>query len=314
MTRRSSTCIFGPVPSRRLGRSLGVDLVPLKTCTYDCIYCQLGRTTTKTIERREYVPTCTVIAELRRKLEEDVRADYVTFSGSGEPTLHCAIGEIIAAAKSMTDVPVAVLTNGSLLWDPDVQAALSRADVVVPSLDAGDADLFAYVNRPHHGIAFDRMVEGLVTFRERYRKPVWLEVMLLGGVTSVELEVRRIAKWVQRIAPDRVQLNTATRPPAEDYALPVPKEVLERLAALFDPPAEVVASIEGGPGPFEHAISAEEVIALLARRPCTVQDVACGLDVHHGEVAKLLDAFVSAGKVIRVFQAGQYFFMPADRE
>ncbi|HUW30658.1 MAG TPA: radical SAM protein [Planctomycetota bacterium] len=314
MSGGSLRCIFGPVPSRRLGRSLGVDLVPLKTCTYDCIYCQLGRTTVKTTERREYVPASAVIDELRRVLEAGVQADYLTFSGSGEPTLHAGIGDILAAAKRFSKIPVAVLTNGSLLWNKDVQKALVNADLVIPSLDAGDANLFRYVNRPHPDVTFDIMLGGLASFRQRFCKPIWLEVMLLGGVTSVDEEVRRIARLAKHMAPDRVQFNTVVRPPAEDYALRVPAEVMERLAGLFDPPAEVVAPREPPPSSAFGAADREAVLALLRRRPCTTQDVATGLGLHVGESAKLLESLLAEGAIIRVFQTGQYFHLPADRE
>ena len=310
----ASKCIFGPVPSRRLGRSLGIDLVPLKTCSYDCIYCQLGRTTDKTIQRREYVPTAAVIDELKQTLDSGVTPDYLTFSGSGEPTLHARIGEVIAAAKAITAIPVAVLTNGSLLWNTDVQDALADADLVIPSLDAGDAALFQYVNRPHPGLTFDAMLSGLAAFRQRFRKPIWLEVMLLGGVTSVDDEVARIARHAKMIAPDRVQINTVTRPPTEDFALRVPIEVLEHLAGLFDPPAEVIADRPDQPHSAAHQADRDAVLALLKRRPCTTQDVAAGLELHVGETVKLLDSLITGRSIIRVFQSGQYFYLPADRE
>ena len=159
--------VFGPVPSRRLGRSLGVDLVPFKTCTYDCVYCQLGRTTNKTMERREWVPLDEVLAELKAKLH--CRPDYITLSGSGEPTLYSRMGELIERVQSMTDTPVAVLTNGSLLWQSEVRAQVMAADLVIPSLDAGNAPMFSAVNRPHETIAFERMIDGLAT-RGTHRK------------------------------------------------------------------------------------------------------------------------------------------------
>lgn len=158
--------VFGPVPSRRLGRSLGVDLVPLKVCSYACIYCQLGRTTKKTVERKEWVPTARVLDELKRKLA--TRPDYITFSGSGEPTLHSALGKIIEQIKSMTKTPVAVLTNGSLLWQPEVRTELALADVVMPSLDVGDDLFFQTVNRPHPEITFEKLLSGLEQFRREF--------------------------------------------------------------------------------------------------------------------------------------------------
>ena len=177
--------VYGPVPSRRLGRSLGIDLVPFKTCTYDCVYCQLGRTTNKTIDRQEYVPIKDVLTELEQKLAAGDIPDYISLAGSGEPTLNLGIGRLIAEIKSLTDIPVAILTNGSLLWMPDVQDALMAADLVLPSLDAGDEHLFQYVNRPHEEISFERMVDGIATFTRRFPGEVWLEILLLWRVTGL---------------------------------------------------------------------------------------------------------------------------------
>lgn len=178
------TCYpFGPVPSRRLGRSLGVDLVPFKTCSYDCIYCQLGPTTCKTIERKAWVPLEQVVAELPQRLAS--KPDYITLSGSGEPTLHAQLDELIARIKTLTDIPVAVLTNGSMLWQKDLRRQLLRADLVVPSLDAGDETMFQLVNRPHSQISLDKMLNGLVAFRQEFPGAYWLEVMVVGGYTGI---------------------------------------------------------------------------------------------------------------------------------
>ncbi len=296
--------VFGPVPSRRLGRSLGVDLVPYKTCTYDCIYCQLGATTCKTLERREWAPLDDVLEDLRAAL--DTRPDFITLSGSGEPTLFSKLGDLIGGIKDLTDVPVAVLTNGSLLSVPEVRAGLLEADLVVPSLDAGNERLFRIVNRPHEDIAFDRMVEGLTAFRQEYGGRYWLEVLLLGGITAVPAEVEQIADIAAKIGPDRVHLNTATRPPAEKSALAVQKAELQRLAAAFDGTATVVADYPATAQQGEFAARREDVLNLLRRRPCTVDDIAGGLGLHRNEVVKyvqelvderLLSASTSDGRV-----------------
>jgi len=179
--RRPFRHVYGPVPSRRLGRSLGIDLVPFKVCSYDCVYCQLGRTTTKTTERREWVPLAEVLPELRARLASAGPVDDVALAGSGEPTLHSALGEVIRAVRTMTSAPIAVLTNGSLLFREDVRRDLFAADVVLPSLDVGDEELFRIVNRPADGIAFEDMVEGLVTFTREFRGEVWLEVLPAPG-------------------------------------------------------------------------------------------------------------------------------------
>ncbi|MFH1476504.1 MAG: radical SAM protein [Verrucomicrobiota bacterium] len=305
--------VFGPVPSRRLGRSLGIDLVPFKTCSYDCIYCQLGRTTNKTVERREYVPLKAVLAELRRKLEL-CRPDYITLSGSGEPTLYAPMGELIRGIKKITKIPVAVLTNGSLLWDRDVQDALLLADVVVPSLDAGDDSAFQYVNRPHASITFAQMVGGLVAFRKRYSKTIWLEIFLLGGATAIKTEVSRIAKIAKHVRPDRIQLNTVTRPPAEDFAFPVPSARMQYFCRAFGKKAEVIAEYHGKTGKAIVMPDNDDLLALLGRRPCTLKDIADGLNLHPTQVAKALEHLRDDGKIIEQRVEHRIYYEPVKRK
>ncbi len=290
--------VYGPVPSRRLGRSLGVDLVPFKTCTYDCVYCQLGHTTALTARRQAWIESGAVLEEIRAHLPSC--PDYITLSGSGEPTLCTGLGELIHGIKAMTHVPVAVLTNGSLLWRADVREELRQADLVIPSLDAGDDRHFRYVNRPHEAIRFAQMVEGLVTFGREFAGRCELEVLLLAGVTSTESEVAKIAEWARRIAPDRVYLNTVTRPPAETYAEPVPHAQMTRLAHLFTPPAVVIADYAGSLCETACAVSDEQILDMLRRRPCSVEDVAGGLGLHPNEVLKRLDDLVRQHRIERI--------------
>jgi wyosine [tRNA(Phe)-imidazoG37] synthetase (radical SAM superfamily) len=301
--------VYGPVPSKRLGRSLGLDLVPFKTCTYDCIYCHLGRTTNKTVERREYVPIDAVLSEIEERLRQGPLPDYVSLAGSGEPTLNSGIGELIQAIKRISNVPLAVLTNGSLLWIRDVQDALLDADLVIPSLDAGDARVFGHVNRPHEGISFDAMVDGLIRFRERFTKSIWLEVLLLSGYTGTASEVEKIAAVVKRIRPDRTQLNTAFRPPAEEFAAVVPSDRMRSFARLFDTAVDVLD--DAGPDEsrptLTSSISDSDVLALLARRPCTVRGVAVGLGLPANEAAKRLSALCDRGAV-RVLRSRRNVF------
>jgi len=282
-----SRYVFGPVPSRRLGRSLGVDLIPFKTCSYDCIYCQLGRTTCKTIDRKEWVPLTEVVAELQHRLSSN--PDYITLSGSGEPTLHCQVGELIAHIKEITDIPVAVLTNGSLLWQEDVRQQLLGADLVIPSLDAGNESMFRLVNRPHPGISFEQMLAGLIDFRQQFRGQYWLEMFILGGYTAIPAELSKLANCVSRIKPDRVQLNTVTRPPAEKHAVGVSPERLAELSSIFQPTAEVIADFRDVHRQPEFAAGREEIMAMLRRRPCSVEDIAGGLGMHRNEVVKYLE-------------------------
>jgi len=279
--------IFGPVPSRRLGRSLGVDLVPFKTCTYDCIYCQLGRTTRKTVERKEWVPLDGVLEELNEKLS--TKPDYITLSGSGEPTLFSRLDELVDRIKAITRVPVAVLTNGSLLWQKDVRRQLMNADLVIPSLDAGDETIFRLVNRPHEQVSFEQMLGGLIDFRREFRGEYWLEIFVIGAYTGVPEELTRVAKCVDRIRPDRIQLNTVTRPPAEEYAVGVSSERLTELTSIFHPRAEIIADFRGVHRRTEFLAGREEILQMLRRRPCSVDDIADGLGMHRNEVIKYIE-------------------------
>jgi wyosine [tRNA(Phe)-imidazoG37] synthetase (radical SAM superfamily) len=306
--------VFGPVPSRRLGRSLGIDLVPLKTCTYDCIYCQLGRTTNKTTQRRQYAPLEDVLSEMDRKLATGPAPDYVTLSGSGEPTLYAGLADLIRGIRKRTTAPVAVLTNGSLMWDPQVREALLEADLVIPSLDAGDEQLFQQVNRPHPDILFEAMVGGIARFCEESAKPVWLEVFLLDGLTAIPSEVGKIARIVDRINPQRVQLNTVARPPAEEGARPVAAGRLRELAGMFGERAEVIADFHAADhGRYSFAAEAD-ILNLLRRRPCSLPDLANGLLLHPSEAMKHLDRLVRSGLVAIVPRNGRIFYKAARQQ
>lgn len=282
--------------------------MPAKTCTYDCIYCQLGRTTNSTVDRREWFPVDEVLAGVESSL--GTHPDYVTLSGSGEPTLYSELGRLIRGLKDITEVPVAVLTNGSLLGDPAVRDALAAADLVIPSLDAGDAAIFRYVNRPNQAIGFEAMVDGLATFGREYRGRLWLEVFLLGGVTGIQQEVDKISEIARRIGPERVQINTVTRPPACEFAYPVPRRQLEIFAESFAGRAEVIADYcETHQRPEFQARSAE-VVRLLRRRPCTADDIGQGLGLHRNEVVKYLQELTGRGE-LGVEVVGQAVFYRA---
>ncbi len=303
--------VFGPVPSRRLGRSLGVDLIPFKTCSYNCIYCQLGHTTNHTVERKDYVLVSEVLSEIKSRLQEGPRPDYITLSGSGEPTLHSGIREVIAGIKSLTDIPVAVLTNGSLLYIPEVSDAIIHADLIVPSLDAGDEANFQYVNRPHSDIGFTDMVDGLVSFRKKFHGQIWLEVFLLGGVTGMESEAKKIARIAERMEPDRIQLNTLTRPATEDYVHAVPKESMEQLAELFIPRAEVIADYRGVHQEKEFAARRDDVLDMLARRPCSLDDIVQGLGIHKNEAVKYIEELLASSSIVQELRGSVLYYKVA---
>lgn len=310
--------VYGPVPSHRLGRSLGVDLVPFKVCTYDCIYCQLGRTTCKTLDRKEYVPVEEALTELEASLREGSAPDYIGLAGSGEPTLNTGIGALINGIKAMTPIPVAVLTNGSLLWMPEVREALMRADLVLPSLDAGDPRAFRTINRPHEGIAFDRMVDGIAEFTRDFPGEVWLEVFLLAGVNDGPASVESLAALTRRIGPARVQLNTVSRPPTESSALAPSHERMRYLLDSFPGQAELVhdGGLEALAAGVPQGAEGGAILALLGRRPCTSEDVANGLGIHRLETLKVLDRLIADGEVRKIVAAGRTFYtliVPGER-
>jgi len=262
------------------------------------------------MDRQEYVPIEMILEELREKLAANNGIDSITLAGSGEPTLNSAIGELIRQVKSMTDIPVSVLTNGSLLWIMEVRDALMEADIVLPSLDAGDERLFHYVNRPHGDISFERMVQGLVDFTQSFPGEVWLEVLLLAGVTGVNAEVEKIAKLVERIGPAKTHLNTVYRPPSEEFAFPLAMEQLVALKEFFPGKVEIIMDREDQDAVMTDycSIRASDILTLLSRRPCTASEVAGSLGIHATEVLKYLEKLFEDGSLRRILTGGRSFY------
>ncbi len=303
--------IFGPVPSRRLGRSLGVDLVPAKVCTFDCIYCQAGRTTNKTVERAEYVPTADVIAELSDWLPGGAAADYITFSGNGEPTLHSGIGGIIAWLKTKSGIPIAVITNGSLLHLPDVREELAPADMVVPSLDTANPVTFRRFNKPDPSLDIATIIEGLVAFTQEFAGEVRLEHFIVPGINDTPAELKALAEADARIAPARVHLNTAVRPPAETTVRPMPYAELCAIAEKYFPGSEVIAAYDRERAGRRGAAAPDPAVmakSLMSRRPITAEDLAktAGIDIKLAE--KTLELLVHEGEAVAVEREGKRFY------
>ncbi|MBT3297001.1 MAG: radical SAM protein [Verrucomicrobia bacterium] len=305
--------LFGPVPSRRLGRSLGVDLTPHKTCSFDCIFCQLGRTTNRTVTRQDYVPTSAVIAELHDWVETDGSADYITLAGSGEPTLHSSFGEVIDAVKSVTTLPVALLTNGSLLGDSDVRTAAARADVVKVSLSAWDPFSFDHVNRPHPDVTLKGIYEGTWMLREALHGELWIEVFIAWGVNSIPRDVGRIAELIKPLKPDKIQLNTAVRPPAETFVEASPEEHLVSLAKLFEPTAEVIADFASSASP-QVAANEKSILAMLSRRPCTADQMASAFGLHRNELSKYLGRLVRTEQVAAQSEQENSYYVAQEKD
>jgi len=306
--------VFGPVLSRRLGMSLGVDMVTFKTCTFDCVYCQLGVTTVETADRQAFVPKDEVLKEIRETLtHETKKIDFVTLSGSGEPTLNSDIGKIIDEIKLFTDIPIAVLTNGSLLYRADVRKDLSKADLVVPSLDAVADDTFVKVNRPCKSLKLDDIIDGLRVFTEEFQGKIWLEIMLVRGINDDPGELRRISEIVRKLRVDKIQLNTVVRPPAEDYAEPISYDEMQSILELFDDRAEVIVDFDK---PIDHGTNNESspeltesrIISLIKRHPCTIDDMSKSLGIYKDEIAKYADIMVDRGVIKRVKRGDRWYY------
>lgn len=308
MVKNSKTFIYGPVPSRRLGRSLGVDLVPYKVCSYDCIYCQLGRTAEKTIQRKPYISATSILEQLHQKLKEGGDADYITLGGSGEPTLNSEIGRLIHGIKKHTEIPVAVLTNSSLLADSQIRESLMEADVVLPSLDAHDERGFEAINRPHPKLSFEAMVEGLITFGKEYEGEIWLEVFILKGINATESDAIQFKHWIDKVNPQRIHINTAVRPTAETYARQVSSDETAGVCRVLGEKAEVVVPFKHHDKHEKKAQISKELLNLLARRPCTLEDICSGLNVDEKEILKCLERLVKSQKVSRVKKGALVYY------
>lgn len=300
--------VYGPVHSRRLGRSLGVDLVPLKTCTFNCVYCQLGPTAATTLQRAEYVPADEVVEEVRARLSETPAPDYITLAGSGEPTLNSAFGAVAKRIREFAKAPIALLTNGSLFFLPEVRDACRAIDVVIPDLDAGDEETFQRINRPHSDITLEKVVQGLAALRDEFAGEIRLEVFLAHGLNTSDVDVERLKGQIARIRPDRIQLNTAVRPAAEEFVRPVTPQRLEEICAMLGPTAEVVADAET----LRHvpilAATVNDVLELVSRRPCTVEDLASGLSIHRHEAAKHIQHLLKDERIVEVREGGRAFY------
>lgn len=304
--------LFGPVPSRRLGRSLGIDVVPRKTCTYNCVYCQLGPTTFQTLQREEYVPVAEVLAEIKNFLAVGGEADYLTFSGSGEPTLHSKLGEMIVQIKRLTPIPVAVLTCGALMAEAEVRADLMHADVVLPSLDAALPKTFHALNRPHGKIHLAEVIEGLKKFRKEYAGQIWLEIMFVKGVNDGEEEIALLRQALAEIAPDKVQLNTVVRPPAQPETRALTPEELESIRAALGQSVEVIAPrIEASKYALDQNL-VPQLLAVLAQHPLTLKEISEHLQCKHEIVWWLLQALLEEGVVeVRKHMGKKFYIAPA---
>ncbi len=303
--------LFGPVPSRRLGMSLGVDLVPKKVCSLDCVYCEVGKTTKLTLDKKEYIKFDKVKDELAHYFDNNPDPDYITFSGSGEPTLNNRIGDTLQFIKHhKPNIPIAVLTNGTMLWDPDVRKSILDADVILPSLDAATENGFQKINRPPEGLTINKYIQGLIDFRNEFSGKMWLEIFILPNYNDNENELKELKKAILKIKPDSVQLNTLDRPGTVPNLRGATNEELQRVVNFWDlDNIEIVAAAPARKNIQSYRNDIETtIIETISRRPCTLEDLTKILGLHINEINKYLDVLDAENKVETVEQIRGVFY------
>lgn len=302
---------YGPVPSRRLGFSLGVDLTPKKTCSFNCIYCQLQIVTKPRIKRSFFIDFKKFKDEFRAVLNKNPRIDYITLSGSGEPTLHKDLGKIIKTIKEISDYkyPVAVITNASLLQRKKVRDELKEADLIIPSLDAPSAEIFKKINRPHPKVNFYKIKKGCVELRREFKGKIWLEIMLLKGINDSLESAHKFRKIIKRIKPNKVQLNLPVRPSTEEVLVPDLKQ-MEKVKNIIGQEVEVVATFPKNKRSKQADIKEEEILNYLRRRPATSDDLSSSLGINISEVLKYLAGLLEEEKIkVKIEKHNKYFLI-----
>ena len=302
--------LFGPVPSRRLGISLGVDLVPHKTCTLNCVYCESGKTTNLTLERKEYVPTEPILVELNDFLKDNPRLDYITFSGAGEPTLHSDIGVIINfIKKKYPQYKLALITNGTLFYLPDLRDEVKPVDLILPSLDAASDKVFKKINHAHGGLKIGEIIKGLIQLRENFSGEIWLEVFIVPGINDAKDEISALRQAIHRIKPDLVQLNTLDRPGTDTRIQPATKNALQEIAASLNWQTEIIAKFIKKKKPSGYNMDIENtILQTLIRRPCTYDDLLSILGIHRNELTKYVNILLNQNKITsEAMERGVFF-------
>ena len=306
--------VYGPVPSRRFGLSLGVDVVPPKTCCLDCLYCQVGRTTRLTCQPEDFFPLEEVLAELHQALSDGPRPDVITFAGSGEPTLYRSLGPLIQALRQETGLPVLLLTNGALLADPRIREAALTATLLSPSLDAPDPETFARINLPHPSIRFEDMVEGIRSTCSQHQGTLRLEVMLVKGVNDSPAHLNRFAGLLKTFRVDTIDINTPVRPVGRSLVAPCDPQTLEAARVALGDRAVIVGGYDGrqvGGGETEGDVR-RSILSTLARRPSTLQDLQSTLGLSASVIEEVLYRALQENILeSREGKAGTYFFCRA---
>lgn len=303
--------LFGPVPSRRLGMSLGVDLIPHKVCSFNCVYCECGPTTRLTPERKEYVPVEQVKKELNHFFDNNPEPDYITFSGAGEPTLNSRMGEVVNfIKKNWEHIPLAVLTNGSLLIKKEVRDEIKIADVVLPSLDAASEKTFRKINRPFYKLSIEDYIKGLIDFRKEYRGLIWLEVFILPDYNDNDRDVDLLKEAFLKIKPDMIQINTLDRPGTVKDLRAAKREKLEKIKDFWNlDNVEIISPVSKRKDiKFYRKDVETAILETIARRPCTADDLAEIIGTHVNEISKYLGVLEEDDKIETIHQERGVFY------
>jgi len=290
---------YGPVPSRRLGFSLGVDLLPKKRCSFNCLYCQLGPSSKKTVKRFSSLKLSKFKEDLGEIISKNPKINYITISGSGEPTLHKGLDKVIAAIRGVTQnkYPVAVITNSSLLYKDEVRNELRKADLIVPSLDAATEKTFSRINRPAKGITLKKIVGGLVSLRKEFKGKIWLEIMLISGINDSKREIEKFREIIDKINPDKIQLNLPVRPAGVKISLPSRKKV-ETIKKILGKGSKIVVKFsgKGRSGKISENLK-RDILNFLKVRPASLKDLLNSLATSSSQVNKQLSLLLARKKI-----------------
>jgi len=309
--KKNYNYLFGPVPSRRLGQSLGVSPIPPKTCNYSCVYCQIGRTTHFSNIRQDFFPRENILDELKSFINTSENFDYITFVGEGEPTLCKSLGWLIHSTKKLTNKPIAVITNGALLYDVDTQNDLLEADVILPTLDAVSQDLFKKINRPIKGLHIDKIIQGMMDFRLKYHGQIWMEVMLVAGLNDSMDNILKIKGVLEKMNCDRIYVNVPVRPPAENWVkIPEKDHIIEICTELS---AYNIAHYESTVGfHLDKEVDLEnQILNITSRHPLRETQIISMLDLPENDILLLLRKMVEKGIIKKIEYNKQIFWINA---
>jgi GTP-binding protein len=310
----SNNVIFGPIISRRLGRSLGIDLIPYKTCTLDCIYCECGKTTNKTLKRQDFISPDIILSELKKALMENTNIDVITFSGSGEPTLYKSLDYLIDEIKKITDIPLVMITNSTLLTIDEVKKALLKVDFVLPSLDASCFSTFRKINIPHKELSFNDILNALIDFSHEYKGKIWLEILFCAGINDTEEEIQEFEKIIPKIRTDMIQINSVDRPPAYSIASSPKHSKLEEIAKRLNGTVVARKKLEDNNSDNRTNVKTDKkrILEFLRRRPETIEALQNGLSIQNVYLIKLLSELEDSNKIKKVKHGNNWFYKISD--